>query len=127
VDELTTSEAMTRDALAILANIYIRFGRAGEAAAVFGAVAQLDADPGWALRARCVALLRADRHAEAATEARRLLECRMDDQDRMPLLHVLARACWALGRTEEAREAHREATSLAAVSLSRGTLAGVRS
>ena len=109
---------MTRDALAILANIYIRFGRAEEAAAVFGAVARLDADPSWALRARCVALLRAGRHADAATEAKRLLEGRMDDTDRVPLLHVLAHASWALGRTQEARKAHREASSLAAVSLS---------
>jgi Flp pilus assembly protein TadD len=91
---------------------------------LFGAVAELDANPAWAQRARCIALLRAGRHSDAAAEAERLLNRPMADDDRIPLLHALARACWTLGRPEDARAAHREACSLAAVSVSRDAAAG---
>ena len=110
---------MIRDAIAILAHLFVRYGRAEEAVALLGAVAELDADPAWAQRARCIALLRAGRPAEAAAEAERLLDGRLDDPERVPLLHALARACWALGRAEEARAAHLAACNLAVVSLSR--------
>lgn len=110
---------MRRDAIAVLANVYLRHGRAEEAAVLLQALAALDPDPGWASRARCIALLRAGRHADAAEAAERLLAGPLDDQDRVPLLHALSRACWAMGRTGEAREAQRAACEIAAVSLSR--------
>jgi predicted Zn-dependent protease len=117
---------MARDAIAVLANLYLRFGRADDAATLLGAVAALDEDPAWALRARCIALLRAGRHAEAAAEAERLLDAARDDADRVPLLHALSRACWALGRVEEARAAHLEACGAAAVSVGRADPSGRR-
>ena len=97
-----------RDAVAVLAHTYLQFHRAQEAAALLGALAVIDEDPGWALTSRCLALLMAGEDQRAADEASRLLEQPLDDTRRRQVLRILSRACWKLGRVDEAR-AHNEA------------------
>jgi predicted Zn-dependent protease len=101
-------EPRTRDALAVLSHIYLRFDRADEAAALLAALARIDRDPSWARTARCLALVMAGRHEDAQRETEDLLARPLDDTRRSHLLRILARACWNLGLPEQAR-AHQAA------------------
>jgi hypothetical protein len=97
-----------RDALAVLSHVFLRFDRATEARALLAA---LDADGGdaWARRALCLAQLQAgDAQAALDGAVALLADPGLDDELRLPLLHVAAKASWRLGRPEEAR-AHRAA------------------
>ena len=102
------------DALSVLAHLYLRFGRAASAAALLAALAQVDENPSWARRTRCLALLRAGRPEAALTEALALLDHPLDDAERGALQLVMAQACWRLGREDEARE-HFAQSRIAAV------------
>jgi hypothetical protein len=113
-----------RDALAMLAHVYLRFGRPSEAAALLAALALLDEDPGWALRTRCFALLRAGLYEAARAETLRLLDAPLDDSERAPLLRILAKANWRLGRDEEARVHQIASQAATSVEVSRRPLRG---
>jgi Flp pilus assembly protein TadD len=106
-----------RDAVAVLAHTYMQFDRAREAAALLGALAVVDEDPAWALTARCLALVLAGDDEGAADEASRLLEQPLDDTRRRQVLRILARACWKLGREDEARAHLAALRQLAAVTV----------
>jgi predicted Zn-dependent protease len=92
------------EALAVLAHMYLRFGRPREAAILLGAVARLVPDPTPALRTRCVALLEAGHNDAARDEALRLLATGPDDPIRAQLLRIVAKASWRLGDAAQARE-----------------------
>ncbi|MEJ0017907.1 MAG: hypothetical protein WDN25_15335 [Acetobacteraceae bacterium] len=117
-------EPRTRDALAVLAYIYLQFDRAGDAAALFAALARIDRDPTWAECGRCLALVMAGRNAEAREAATRLLQAPVDDTRRCHLLRILARACWNLGLAEEARIHQQAVKKLLAVTVMRRTPTG---
>jgi len=117
---------MARDALAVLAHMYIRFGRPEAAVVLFGAIAHLDHDQEWALRARTVALLKANRHQEAVTEARRLLRLGGEEGGKITLYYVIAFGCWALGMKDDAQVAYREACQLAANANSPSAAVGAK-
>lgn len=108
----TTLPVPARDAMAVLAHVYLRFNRPDAAAALLAALAQIEAEPGWARRALCLARLEAGQNATALAEAEALLAEGGADDLRLPLLHIAALACWRLGRGEEAR-AWREAAGRA--------------
>jgi hypothetical protein len=101
-------EPRARDALAVLAYVFLQFGRAGDAASLLHVLALNEREPGWAATTRCVALMMDGQAAAAREEAERLLSGSANDTHRCQLLRVLARACWSLGLEEEAR-AHQEA------------------
>jgi hypothetical protein len=98
----------SRDALSVLAYMYLMFDRPAEAAVLLRALAAAGGDDGWAASTRCLALVMAGQHEAARAEAARLLPGAADDTVRALLLRVLARAAWNLGLGEEAR-AHQAA------------------
>ncbi|MFO1026797.1 MAG: hypothetical protein U1E70_16625 [Acetobacteraceae bacterium] len=98
----------TRDALAVLAYIFLQFDRAADAAALLAALARLDVDASWAGTTRCLALVMAGQDEAALQEAGVLLDTPLEDSRRGHLLRIMARACWNLGRSDEARQ-HQEA------------------
>ena len=112
-------DRMTRDAVAVLAHVYLRFDRPAEAAALLTVLVRLDADPGWARRALCLAHLHAGRYQEAVAGAEELLRDGLDDAERLPLLHIAAKGCWRLGREDEARAFREAARATAAVTVLR--------
>lgn len=130
-------DTRARDALAILAHVYLQFDRPTEAAALLHALEWHDRDAGgatgadpqglsqpglsshglWAASARALALLLAGQDAEAVALAERLLDAPLQDAQRVNLLRILARACWRLGRAEEARAHHAAMQTLAAATI----------
>lgn len=112
-----TLSRKARDAMAVLAHVYLRFDRPREAAALFASLALLDEEPSWARRALCLARFRAGQLEEALELAESLLREPLDDEARLPVLHVAAKACWRLGRLEEARRHRAAASATTAVSL----------
>jgi hypothetical protein len=92
-----------RDALALLAHVYLRFNHADAAAALLAALAEIDVNPTWARRALCLARLQAGHNEAALAEAEALLANGGADDGRLPLLHIAAQASWRLGRPEAAR------------------------
>jgi hypothetical protein len=98
----------SRDALSVLAYMYLLFDRPAEAAVLLRALATIGGDGGWAASTLCLALVMAGKHEAARAEAMRLLPGAADDTARTLLLRVLARAAWNLGLGDEAR-AHQAA------------------
>lgn len=91
-----------RDALSVLAHLLLRFDRPADAAALLVALDRLGAEPGWAGRCRCVALLALGRLDEVEALAGALLASGAEEE-RALLLQIMARACWRGGRHDEAR------------------------
>lgn len=118
-------EPRARDALAVLAFVFLQFGRAADAAALLRVLARIEREPGWASATRCLALMMAGKPVEARDEADRLLQSETNDTRRCQLLRVLARACWSLGLAGEARE-HQAAMSelMAATVMQRNGVVG---
>lgn len=110
---------MAQDALAVLAHIYLRYGQARRAVALFGALAEIGDTPAWARRAHCIALVQVGRHDEAVAAATDLLNETCAPTDRVPLLHALAQASFALGETDRARAAFSDACAAANLMLRR--------
>ncbi|MBB4483551.1 hypothetical protein [Rhizobium etli] len=96
-----------RDALWVLAYVYLKFGYFHDAAKLLLALDHLDAGSGWARRARCLALLRAGHCEEAAAEAGLLLGRPLADEHRFRMLQVRVKAYWRLGLRSEARTCQR--------------------
>ncbi|MES0139403.1 hypothetical protein NKJ88_31365 [Mesorhizobium sp. M0016] len=96
-----------RDALSVLAYLYLKFGYFHNAAKLLLALDHLDSGSGWARQAHCLALLRAGHCEEAAAEAGRLLVHALDGKDRFRVMQVRAKACWKLGLRSEARACQR--------------------
>ncbi|RUV82107.1 hypothetical protein EOA60_25790 [Mesorhizobium sp. M1A.F.Ca.IN.020.06.1.1] len=101
-----------RDALSVLAYLYLRFGHFHNAAKLLLALDQLDPGSVWARHARCLALLRAGNCQEAAAEAGRLLVPALDNDDRFLILQVRVKAFWKLGLKSEARACQRLVATL---------------
>jgi len=107
-----------RDALALLAHVYLRFNHADAAAALLAALAETDVNSAWARRALCLARLEAGQNEAALAEAEALLADGGADDVRLPLLYIAAQASWRLGRPEAARvwrEAARGASVMSAL------------
>lgn len=101
-----------RDALSVLAYLYIKFGFLHDAAKLLLALDHLDSRWGWARHARCLALLRAGDCEEAAAEAGRLLVHALNDEERFRILQVRVKAYWKLGLKSEARACQQMVTVL---------------
>jgi hypothetical protein len=95
----------------------LRFDRPAEAATLLAALARISEDPSWALRTRCLALLRAGRPADALSEATLLIDSPMPDAVRAPLLLVMAQANWRLGNAAGARARFVEYRRIAAAGM----------
>ncbi|ULJ74459.1 tetratricopeptide repeat protein [Rhizobium gallicum] len=113
-----------RDALSVLAYVYIKYGYPHNAAKLLVALDSLDPGSRWARHARCLTLLRAGHCEEAAAEAGRILEHPLDDEGRFRMLQVRVKAYWKLGLKSEARACQRMVATLlseaAVPSASRG-------
>ena len=112
--------SLARDAVAVLAHTFLRFDRPDDAAALLAALAELEPNSTWARCALCLALLRAERTEEALASAEALLEDMPSGIDRVPVLHIAAKAAWRLGRSEQARAYFDAARGAASVSVPRG-------
>lgn len=110
-----------RDAVAVLAHVYLRFDRPAEAAALLAALVVIDPGPRWARQALCVAQLRIGQVAAALSTVESLLADSLDDDERVPLLLLAAKAQWRLGNEVEARKLSGTARSAAAASIGRPT------
>lgn len=108
-----------RDAMAVLAHVYLRFDRPAEAAALLAALLAIDPEPRWARRALCLAQLRTEQPVAALATAEALLADSLDDDERVPVLHLAAKAHWRLGNEGEARALRAAARAAAAVSVDR--------
>lgn len=106
-----------RDAMAVLAHVYLRFGRPEEAGALLAALAAIDPGQRAVRRALCLAQLRAGSAAAALATAGELLAGASDDDERVSLLRLAAKAQWRLGREAEARALLASASAAATVSI----------
>lgn len=102
-------DPLARDAVAVLVHVLMRFDRAADAAVLLAALIELDPASPWARRAACAAMLQAGWPNQALAEAQSLLDGVPLGRDAAPLLHVAAKACWRLGREDEARQYWRSA------------------
>lgn len=121
------SEAISagRDALAILAYLFLYYGRAADAAALLRAMPAVDPDRAdWASCALCVALADAGEPEAALAAGDGIREATFRGQPAgAAALHALARAASAVGRDAEARRwllLARTLTNLPAVSAAEG-------
>ncbi|NRP75105.1 hypothetical protein ILFOPFJJ_06028 [Ensifer psoraleae] len=101
-----------RDALSVLAYLYIKYDCPHKAAKLLFALDSLDPALRWARHARCLALLRAGHYEETVAETRRILEHPLDHEGRFRMLQVLVKAYWKLGLRSEARACQRAVTTL---------------
>ncbi|WP_050976814.1 tetratricopeptide repeat protein [Hyphomicrobium sp. MC1] len=110
-------DSRARDALAVLAHVYLRFERPDEAAALLAALVAIDPKPRWARQALSLAQLRSGLTEAALSTAESLLTEALDDDERVPLLLLAAKAHWRLGNEVEAQRLRIAARAAATTSI----------